>query len=236
MRDRRLVSALHVLVGLASIALTSCASAGPSADRPDEASDAPAREGTGVTQAPSGSAVTLYPTQIYVGLDETKAYAVPLEAGGGGGTFRWRSSDPAVVTVTVDATGGRAVVTAARSGTAVITVSSGDFAATALVTVNAYTARERLAGEDAYASFRCAACHESARGHDLTPSGISKHTDAELQQAFTAGTNPEGGLIPLGPQGHLFAVPAGDPAFRGLPAFLRSLPPRQEASRPDVAP
>ena len=58
--------------------------------------------------------------------------------------------------------------------------------------------------------------------NDISPSGIGKHTDAELLTAVTAGTNPEGGAIEVA---HSFAVAPSSASSRGICAYMRSLPP-----------
>ncbi len=65
-----------------------------------------------------------------------------------------------------------------------------------------------------------AGCHD-ASGPDVTPSGIGKHTDAQLQATVLSGQNPEGGEVAIGAARHSFAMAP----MPGIIAYMRSLPP-----------
>lgn len=169
------------------------------------------------SSAPTGSAdsITLFPTTVYTGADESATrYAVPIAASGASG-MSWLSSDPALAGVT--GTDRSATVTALKEGAITITAKAGSESASAMVIVTHYSAAQRMAGAQSYTKLACAGCHASAS--DITPSGVGKHTDAQLLAAVTQGANPEGGDISIGKANHSFAA---DP---GIVAYLRSLAP-----------
>jgi hypothetical protein len=164
---------------------------------------------------PPASGVTLFPTLVYTGVEAGgAAYAVPIAASGATG-MRWSSSDATVASVSGNDTLG--TVDGVKSGMASVTVDSGSESASAMVVVTSYTAAQRMAGAQSNTKFNCAGCHASM-GLDLSPSGIGKHSDAQIIAAATMGANPEGGDIAIGKAAHSFAA---DP---GVVAWVRSLP------------
>ena len=98
---------------------------------PDPALEQPAEEGTSESQAPQSAPLQLNRSslRLYVG------DRVTLRASGGGGSYRWSSSDSSVVSVS------NGSVTAAGAGQATITVSSGGSSVSCSVVVQDYTPR-----------------------------------------------------------------------------------------------
>jgi hypothetical protein len=171
----------------------------------------------GTNAANTAGAPVLFPTAVYTGFDETGHYSVPVAASGATG-LTWSSSDPSVASVS--GTDASATITGLKAGSATITASAAGATATVTVTVATYVAADKTAGQAAYGSHGCSnkGCHD-ASGPDITPSGIGKHTDAQLIAAATMGANPEGGDISIGAAAHSFkSVP------NGIAAYLRSLP------------
>jgi len=115
-------------------------------------------------------------------------------------------------------------VTAASVGTSFITADDGGDPATAVVTVIAYRAADRAAGESAFTTYHCDGCHAATLtppGPDITSSGIGKHSDDQIVAAVMQGRNPEGASIEVG---HTFPLTTAEAA--GIAAFLRSQPAR----------
>ena len=187
-------------------------------------------QGAGPSGVASPGTLSLFPDSAYAGVDDGGGkYVVPV-AVINGTKVTWTSSDASVATVTGD--DASATVSPVKAGTATITASAGTQSATMTVTVQSYPASARAAGQAAFATYKCASCHAAAGGPDITPSGICKHTDAQIQAAVTQGTNPEGGDIKIGKAAHSFAIAPTDAAFAGIAAFLRSQTP-QGIPKPD---
>jgi hypothetical protein len=165
-----------------------------------------------------GDAMALFPMQVFTAVDDSGgAFTVPIAASGAQSAM-WASDAPQIATVTGDDTIGQ--VRAVSVGDAPIVVAAGGKTVSAMVTVSRYTAAQRAAGQVAFTAHACAGCHDS--GPDISPSGVGKHSEAQLQAAFL-GMNPEGG--PIEGVVHNF-VPDSDPASLALVAYLRSLPAR----------
>jgi hypothetical protein len=163
-----------------------------------------------------GGTLTLFPTTVYTGVEAGgSTYAVPIAASGATG-MSWVSSDSSVASVSGSDTEG--TVDGVKAGMAQVTASAGMQSAAAMVVVASYTATQRMAGAQSYMKFNCVGCHGNG-GPDITPSGIGKHTDAQILAAATQGANPEGGDISIGKAAHSFAA---DP---GIVAYVRSLAP-----------
>jgi hypothetical protein len=166
--------------------------------------------------AGAGSALTLFPTAVYTGFEAGgTTYAVPIAASGATG-MSWVSSNSSVATVSGSDTVG--TVDGVQAGMTQVTASAGMQSASAMVVVTSYAASQRMAGAQSFTKFNCAGCHGGS-GPDITPSGIGKHTDAQILAAATQGANPEGGDISIGKAAHSFAA---DP---GIVAYVRSLAP-----------
>jgi hypothetical protein len=160
----------------------------------------------------------LFPTILYVGIESGgHGDTVPVASMGATG-IAWASSDATVATVTGD--DASATVTAVKAGSATITATGGSMA-TVPVTVLSYMTADRMTGGTYYSAKNCAmaGCHD-ASGPDITPSGIGKHTDAQILAAATMGANPEGGDVAIGAANHSFV----DPGSAGIAAYLRWLP------------
>ena len=169
------------------------------------------------TNSPSSpGGLTLFPTTVYTGLDEGSKYSVPIAASGATG-ITWSSSDPTIATVTGNDT--LATITVVKAGSVTITAKSNGTTATATATAATYTAADKATGQASYTSSGCAksGCHDSA-GPNITPSGIGKHTDAQVLATVTMGANPEGGDISIGARAHTFAG-----VSTPIVAYLRSL-------------
>src|SRR5262249_14816937 len=134
--------------------------------------------------------ISIFPSQVYTAVEDTGArYSVPVAATGAGAA-NWSTSDSSVAAVSGTDVLGQIV--AAGPGATSVEVVGGARSATAGVTVVRYQTSDRMAGEQKYAAFMCAGCHGSGTP-DITPSGIGKHTDEQIQAAITQGLNPEGG-------------------------------------------
>jgi hypothetical protein len=169
----------------------------------------------GGTMTPTPSGLTLYPTQVYTGVEAGgPTYAVPVAASGASG-MSWTSSDTSVASVSGSDTMSN--IDGVKQGMAAVTANAGTESASVMVVVTSYTAAQRMAGAQSNTKFNCAGCH-SSMGLDLSPSGIGKHSDAQILAAATQGANPEGGDISIGKAAHSFAA---DP---GVVAWVRSLP------------
>src|SRR5262249_15548339 len=164
--------------------------------------------------APTTSGLTLYPTAAFTGLDESAKYSVPIAASGAAG-ITWTSSDPTIATVS--GTDSVATITAVKAGTVTITAKAGTATATATITVESFKSADKATGQTAYATANCAGCH-GASGPDISPSGVGKHTDAQLMACVTQGQNPEGGAVSIGAAAHSFAETTA------IVAYLRSIP------------
>jgi hypothetical protein len=164
---------------------------------------------------PSGPAI--FPdTELYTGNDPAgDRFAVTIAVTGGSG-MTWASSDDAVATVT--GTDSLGTVVAKQPGSATITVTGSGQTMSVPLTVTAYSADDMASGASAYQQSACGGCH-GAGGPDITPSGIGKHSDAQVLAAVTAGMNPEGGAVSIGASAHSFATGPG------IVAYLRSLSP-----------
>ncbi|MEO7732142.1 MAG: Ig-like domain-containing protein [Kofleriaceae bacterium] len=185
--------------------------------------------GCGSSATPPGSdEFTVFPsTTLYSGIDPAgggASYKVTIAASHATGVT-WASLDPTVATVSgTDALG---TVVALKAGSTTITALASGATEMIPLTVAAYSASDLAAGATAYTTtYSCAksGCHD-ASGPDVSPSGIAKHTDAQLVAVITAGENPEGGAVSIGAANHSFAIPANSAASRGICAYLRSLPP-----------
>jgi hypothetical protein len=172
----------------------------------------------GCSNSMTGSGPTLFPTAVNTGFDDSGKYTVPIAVSDATGVV-WTSSDPSVATVSGNDTVG--TVTGLKVGTATITATAGGSSATATVTVQSYKVVDKNAGQTSYSTSNCAmsGCHDST-GPDITPSGIGKHTDAQIFNAVSMGANPEGGDIAIGKAAHSFSS-----APTGISAYLRSLTP-----------
>ena len=187
-------------------------------------------QGAGPGGAASTGTLSLFPESAYAGVDDGGGkYVVPV-AVRNGSKVTWKSSDASIATVSGD--DASAIIAPVKAGTATITASAGTQSATMTVTVQTYAASARAAGQTAFGTYKCASCHGAADTPDITPSGICKHTDAQIQAAVTQGTNPEGGDIKIGKAAHSFAIAPTDAAFAGIAAFLRSQTP-QGIPKPD---
>jgi hypothetical protein len=172
--------------------------------------------GCGGDSPSAGGTPTLFPEHVHTGFDQNGSYVVPVAASGATGVT-WTSSDPSVATVT--GTDALATVTGLETGTATITAGATS-TASVTVDVKAYVAGDKATGKTAFDTLGCAAagCHTPS-GPDITPSGVGKHTDAEILAAITAGQNPEGGELSIGAANHSFTADAT------IIAYLRSIAP-----------
>jgi hypothetical protein len=170
------------------------------------------------------SAPKLFPAgTIYSGADPAgggATYKVTIAASEASG-ITWTSADETVASVTGTDTLG--TVTAKKPGSTMITATAGGKATSIPLTVNSYAAADLTAGTAVATQYTCtkAGCHGPG-DNDISPSGIGKHTDAELLTAVTTGVNPEGGQIDVS---HSFAVTANSAMSRGICAYMRQLPP-----------
>jgi len=170
------------------------------------------------TPTTGGSDISVFPTKVFVGVDETgKALgSAPVSLTGGGATATWTSANTATATATGNTTNGKIV--GVKAGSSTVTVKSGTKSATIAVTVEVYPAADVTAGTTEYTTGKCDDCH-GASGTDITPSDLGKHSDDQILGAVLDGMNPEGGAI----EGmHKFT------ATKAIVAYLRSLPARND--------
>ena len=171
--------------------------------------------------APAG-APAVFPDALYLGVEDSGAkYAAPI-AVQGGGPMAYSVADVSIASASGD--DQLLAVGALHAGATQVVAKNALGQATIGVTVIAYSASARMAGAQAWTKYNCAGCHDS--GPDVTPSGIAKHTDAQLAGVVTMGQNPEGGEVSLGKSQHSFAIASSDPAYVGIAAYMRSLPAR----------
>jgi len=173
-----------------------------------------------------GEAFSVFPnTTLYSGVESgagAATYKVTIAASNGSGVV-WASADPSIATVTgTDALG---TVTALKAGSTTITATAGGTKLSIPLVVATYSTSDRMAASGMW-SGTCSkgGCHD-ASGPDVSPSGIGKHTDMQLDTVVTMGQNPEGGDVSIGKAAHSFAIASGTPAFAGIVATMRSLPP-----------
>jgi hypothetical protein len=160
--------------------------------------------------------LTLFPTNAYTGFDESSKYSVPIAVSGATGVT-WSSSDSSIATVTGN--DSVATVSAVKAGSATITATANGKSATATITVSQYQAADKTAGQNEFTQVGCnkSGCHDSS-GPDISPSGIGKHTDAQIVAAAKTGANPEGGDISIGASAHSFA-----PVTTSIATWLRAM-------------
>lgn len=177
---------------------------------------------------PSPTGLTVFPTTtIYSGVESgtgATAYKATIRADGASGVT-WKVDDPTIASVTGTDTLG--TVTALKAGSTTITVMAGGVTAQVPFTVATYNVSDRMAGATAFTTtYTCArsGCHD-ATGPDISPSGIGKHTDAQLDAATTMGKNPEGGDVAIGAAAHSFSIASAAPGYVGIAAYMRALTP-----------
>ncbi len=174
----------------------------------------------------SGEGFSVFPnTTLYSGVESgagAAQYKVTIAAMNGKGVV-WASADASIATVSgTDALG---TVTALKAGSTKITATSGGKTVEIPLVVAVYKSSDRAAASSMW-SGTCSkgGCHD-ASGPDVSPSGIGKHTDAQIQATVTMGENPEGGEVSIGKAAHSFAIATDAPAYAGIVAQMRSLPP-----------
>jgi hypothetical protein len=138
----------------------------------------------------------------------------------------WSSMDQTIASVT--GTDQLASVVANQTGSTMIAATVAGMTFSIPITVNAYDAADLAAGQNAFEhTYMCGGCHSGPGGDgpDITPSGIGKHSDAQILTVVTTGITPEGAPVKIGAASHSFAVSPGSAESRGIPAYLRSLTP-----------
>lgn len=172
-----------------------------------------------------GEGFSVFPsTTLYSGVESGggATYKVTIAAMNGKGVV-WASADPSIATVSgTDALG---TVTSLKAGSTMITATAGGTTLSIPLVVASYRSSDRMAASAMW-SGTCSkgGCHD-ASGPDVSPSGIAKHTDAQLDTVVTTGMNPEGGAVAIGAAAHSFVIASDSPAFAGIVATMRSLPP-----------
>ena len=164
------------------------------------------------------TAPKLHPDTIYLGVEDSGVkFSAPI-AVDGASPMAYSVADGSIA----HASGGDQMVEvgALRVGSTTVTVRNDFGQATASVSVAIYAATARAAGEQAWATYNCASCHDF--GADVTPSGIARFSDPQIIAAVQSGTGPSGGALATGGSPHSFTLSSPD----GMVAFLRSLPAR----------
>lgn len=171
----------------------------------------------------TGTDISVFPTKLYVGVDDSgKAIgSAPVSLVGGSGVVTWTSATTGVATATGNAKTG--TVTGVKAGSSVVTVKSGTKTAAVTVTVIQYPAADIAKGQTEYTTLKCDDCH-NVSGSDITPSDIGQHTDAEIMGPITTGVKSEGPTIAVP---HKFTVTAA------IIAYMRSVPARSDAPKAD---
>src|SRR5207248_2688600 len=135
----------------------------------------------------------LFPLAVYTGVDEGGGYTTGVSASGGTGIV-WSSGDDSIASVAgTDALG---TITAKKAGSTTVVATAGT-AASVTVKVTQYVAADKIAGMALYMTKGCgaAACHGAGGPSDISPSGVGKHSDAEILSAVNLAMNPEGGML-----------------------------------------
>ncbi len=166
--------------------------------------------------APSGAPV-LYPPSVYTGFDESGGYAVVVAASQATGIV-WTSSDNSIATVA--GTDSLGTITGKKAGSTSVMATAGTMATSVMVMVAQYTAADKAAGMSVFMTKGCgaSACHGPGGVSDVSPSGIGKHTDAQIIGAANMGLNPEGGMVSS--PNHMFMLNADEQ--REIVTYLRS--------------
>lgn len=191
----------------------------------------------------ASSALEVFPPKLYSGFDGTNTYKAPVIAHGASGKVVWKISDDSVATLAPSGTNGENLtITTKKAGSAVVTATAGGKTSTATLTVVSYTAAQHEAGAKRYMSMPdemnppCVTCHGADRGSNRpnhTPTELDADTDAEIQNTFTMGIDPEGRRIVdmkefsdlLTTKGYTHMWKVTDEEKLGLMAYLRSLEP-----------
>jgi hypothetical protein len=163
----------------------------------------------------------IFPAALYLGVEDSgRKYSAPI-AVGGASPMAFSVADTSIAT----AIGGdqQVEVGALRVGSTTVLMRNDFGEASAAVSIATYSASARLAGQQAWTSFNCAGCHDF--GPDVTPSGIARRADAQIEAAVVSGKAPDGGEISTA---HSFAVSPPE----GMVALLRSLPAREVPAGP----
>jgi hypothetical protein len=175
-----------------------------------------------VSSVEPSDALDVFPdTTLYSGVESgagAKQYQVTISATAGA-SVTWQSMDPSIASVTGTNTLG--TVSALKVGSTTIVATSGGKSVQIPLTIESYSASDRMSAASMYTT-TCAAsgCHD-ATGPDVSPSGIGKHSDQQLHDVVISGMNPEGGPVSIGAAAHSF----GTAPMPGMIEYMRSLPP-----------
>ncbi len=212
---------IHVRSFVVAIICSTALGCGSGSEAPVSHTTKPAASSE--TPPAASGAVTVFPTKVFVGVDEDGAMApAPVTLSGGSGAS-WVSSNTAVASVSAMASGAK--ISAVKTGSSTVTAKVGSASADVAVTVLTYTKAAKAAGQAEYMKAGCDGCHGSADGPDITPSGVGKHTDEQILGAALQAQNPEGGAVDS--PNHKFDVTTA------IVAYLRSLPAKTDTPKQD---
>jgi mono/diheme cytochrome c family protein len=185
----------------------------------------------------SSEGLSIFPAKIYSGFDGTNTFKAPVIAVGAK-NVKWSVDDASLVKLEPSADGTQLMITAKKAGKAKLTATSGSTKKTATITVNAYTAAQRKAGEKRYTTEgsgaggkACKGCHGAGKNApDHTPTEIDADTDEEVINTVLTGKDPEG--RPIDAPNHQWTVT--DDERTGLMAYLRALEPHGFPSKDEA--
>jgi hypothetical protein len=175
------------------------------------------------TTDPGSGTLTVFPTQLFVGVDDAgHGFLAPLTVSGATG-IKWSTTS---MDFTVSGDDHGAMVTGISAGTGNIDVVSADGQMfTVPVRVRMYTAASVTNGQAGFNSIGCnkSGCHD-AQGPNITPSGIGKFDDLPLDYWITMGQSLNGGQTV---QFHMWNASTGLDlqGQMGIVAYLRSQTP-----------
>jgi hypothetical protein len=121
-----------------------------------------------------GSALSIFPSKIYSGVDGQTTFKAPVVAVGGK-NVRWSLSDPSIATLEPSADGTQLMITAKKAGKTTLTATVGSQRATATINVTQYTPQQLADGKKRYTTTgatgqACANCHgKGQNAPDHTP-------------------------------------------------------------------
>jgi len=177
----------------------------------------------GATPDPGTGGLTVFPTQLFVGVDDAgHGFLAPLTVSGATG-ITWTTT---ATEFTVSGDDHGAMVTGVAVGGGNIDVHSADGQlVTVPVRVHVYTAASVANGQAGFNTIGCnrSGCHDP-NGPNITPSGIGKFDDLPLDYWITMGQSLNGGQTV---QFHMWNASTGLDlqGQMGIVAYLRSQAP-----------
>jgi Bacterial Ig-like domain (group 2) len=215
---------VRCLFGLAVLSVVACSS-----DTGD---------GTGSSENPStggGGKFEIFPPEIFTGTDGVHTFKAPIITVHSSGAVTWTIADPSIAQIMPAAE--NLMITATKPGETTITATSGGKTSTVPLHIVSYTAAQYADGEKRYMTGpdtdnpACKECHAPGKGPDHTSTELDADPDAQIQNTFLTGVDPEDRPIKdnsefanlLKGKTHMWKVTDSEKV--GLVAYLRALPP-----------